>query len=562
MARYRIAPALTLALSLLGMAAVSPAFAQTAPSLQISDGLGHSVTVTPAGGAVCSATGCSTDPAFPVITAGKIIWQGKVGDFTITGAAGAANHSTPTLDMGTVGIVSGATGGTLTITWSDIGFLGSGPVVMTTLTSVSAGTADAVYKSYTDDTNTINGTGTTVGTIVAPATFSFGNGPSVQPFSMTEVETITMSPNSAFNNDDQMAASPTGPIVVSCAAGSGQVGVVYNSAVQVTGGQAPFTFSISSGSIPNGLTLDAVTGTIKGTPAVAGLFSFTVLVTDSTGNFNSSGACGINVLASSGQINPLTLTCAGGTGTANVPYSSQFVATGGTAPYTFAVTSGTLPKGLTLSKTGALTGTPTTAGTYSFSVTVTDSTTLKAVTLCKACSITINTTTTTPLDSGDTATIGFWHNKNGQALINALNGGPTATALGNTLATNFPHMYASLAGKSNSYIANLFLTYFNASGQKTNAQVLAGALAAYVTNGILANGTIAHQYGFDVSTYGTGIKTFNVGTNGAALGLANHQSYTVLALLQTADAKFPWSNAVANALNSVFSAINQTGDII
>jgi hypothetical protein len=288
-------------------------------------------------------------------------------------------------------------------------------------------------------------------------------------------------------------------------------------------------------------------------------------VTDSTGNFNSS-SCGINILASNGQNNPLTLTCAGGSGTAGVPYNSQFVATGGVAPYTFAVTAGTLPKVLALTTTGALTGTPTTAGTYSFSVTVTDSTSVKALTLCKACSITINSTTTTPLDSGDTATIGFWHNKNGQALINALNGGPAATQLGSMLALYFPKMYgstgANLAGKSKSYIANLFLTYFNASGQKTNAQVLAGALAVYVSNGTLAGGTIAHQYGFDVSTYGTGIKTFNVGTNGTALGLANHQSYTVFALLQTADAKFPWSSAVANALNSIFSAINQTGDII
>jgi len=43
----------------------------------------------------------------------------------------------------------------------------------------------------------------------------------------------------------------------------------------------------------------------------------------------------------------------------------------------------------------------------------------------------------TPLSHGDTATIGFWNNKNGQALINSLNGGPNSPALATWLATNF-----------------------------------------------------------------------------------------------------------------------------
>jgi hypothetical protein len=54
-------------------------------------------------------------------------------------------------------------------------------------------------------------------------------------------------------------------------------------------------------------------------------------------------------------------------------YSYTYVATGGTAPYTFSVVSGTLPPGLTLDEdTGVLSGTPTTAGSYSFGVQVTD----------------------------------------------------------------------------------------------------------------------------------------------------------------------------------------------
>src|SRR5262249_23294756 len=50
-----------------------------------------------------------------------------------------------------------------------------------------------------------------------------------------------------------------------------------------------------------------------------------------------------------------------------------------------------------------------------------------------------------PVQSGQAARIGFWNNKNGQALIKALNGG-VGTQLGDWLATNFPNMFGSRAG--------------------------------------------------------------------------------------------------------------------
>ena len=95
------------------------------------------------------------------------------------------------------------------------------------------------------------------------------------------------------------------------------------------------------------------------------------------------------------------------------------------------------------------------------------------------CSIVVSPST--PLSKGDTATIGFWHNKNGQALINCVNGGSTATALATWLATNFPNLYGStssndLTGKTNADVAALFLSFFGVNGQKTYAQILAGAL--------------------------------------------------------------------------------------
>jgi hypothetical protein len=59
-------------------------------------------------------------------------------------------------------------------------------------------------------------------------------------------------------------------------------------------------------------------------------------------------------------------------GTVGVAYTGTVTATGGTGPYTYAVTSGTLPAGLTLASNGAVTGTPTTAATSAFTVTATD----------------------------------------------------------------------------------------------------------------------------------------------------------------------------------------------
>ena len=170
------------------------------------------------------------------------------------------------------------------------------------------------------------------------------------------------------------------------------------------------------------------------------------------------------------------------------------------------------------------------------------------------------------IGTGDTATIGFWQNKNGQALIKSLNGGSSSNALATWLATNFPYLYGAnagannLTGKTNADVAALFLKLFKVTGQKTDAQVMAVALAVYVTDSDLA-GSNAASYGFNVSTTGTGAKSFNVGSNGTAMGLTNNTSYTVFALLQQANLRKQAGTFNANAFNTVFDGINQGGDI-
>src|SRR5215471_15863947 len=65
-------------------------------------------------------------------------------------------------------------------------------------------------------------------------------------------------------------------------------------------------------------------------------------------------------------------TCPLPDGTVGTPYSATLTATGGTAPYTWTLLSGSLPPGLSLSGAGVISGTPTTAGTYTFTLKVVD----------------------------------------------------------------------------------------------------------------------------------------------------------------------------------------------
>ncbi|WP_455430086.1 putative Ig domain-containing protein [Noviluteimonas caseinilytica] len=148
---------------------------------------------------------------------------------------------------------------------------------------------------------------------------------------------------------------------------AGTNGSAYNETLTASGGTGPYSYSVSSGSLPTGVTLSS-TGDLTGTPTVAGTYTFTVSVIDANGDFGSQTysvtVAGANALT----ISPSTLPAA----TNGTPYNQTLTTSGGTAPYTYSVSSGSLPTGVTLSSTGDLTGTPATAGTYTFTVSVID----------------------------------------------------------------------------------------------------------------------------------------------------------------------------------------------
>ena len=167
------------------------------------------------------------------------------------------------------------------------------------------------------------------------------------------------------------------------------------------------------------------------------------------------------------------------------------------------------------------------------------------------------------LQPGQTASIGFWHNKHGQALIRSLNGDLHSTQLGNWLAATFPNLYGDLAGKTNDYVAERYLALFRAKGPKLGAEVMASALAVYVTNVNLA-GDAAVAYGFTVSEYGAGIATFSVGSSGAAFDAEDGAVLTILDILQATDRlstsgiPYDGDKVLTRLANRIYAAINET----
>jgi hypothetical protein len=243
---------------------------------------------------------------------------------------------------------------------------------------------------------------------------------------------------------------------------SGMATQAYNAVISVSGGSAPYHFSVRSGSIPAGLTLNTFTGSVSGAPTTAGTYSFEIAAIDASFQNQGSESFSIHVVPPpTSQINvsisPASVTLASGhtqqftaavTGTSNTAvtwtasagsidatglytapavttqtigtisaaskadpsrkanatatitpinnqpptitttslpqgqqgssYSAALAASGGTLPYTWSITAGNPPSGLTLSSTGQLSGLPLVAGTYNLTISVTDANALSA----------------------------------------------------------------------------------------------------------------------------------------------------------------------------------------
>jgi hypothetical protein len=257
---------------------------------------------------------------------------------------------------------------------------GKSPITITlnpaTTVTINQAATQAITATLTNDTTNQGVTwtlGTSVGTLTSQTKTTVTYvAPPVVSTSTTATVTATSVANSAITASLSITINP----VLAIATPSLPVGTQnspYFGVISATGGSGTFTWTLTSGSLPAGLTLSSSTSssvTIDGTPTTTGTSKFTVQVT--VGGSTVSQALSIT-------INPPPPLSVGTkflpNGTVGTAYSATLAASSGTAPYTWSIVTGSLPAGLSLSGS-TISGTPTTptpTPTPTFTVQVTDS---------------------------------------------------------------------------------------------------------------------------------------------------------------------------------------------
>jgi hypothetical protein len=258
---------------------------------------------------------------------------------TGTGATYTLVISCPTVSVTNPAVTTGTTGSAFSQTFTQSG--GVAPITFSTASVLPAGLLFAAN-------GTLSGTPTVTGNFPITVTATDTNGCTGTGATYTLVISC---PTITVNN----------PAVTTGTAGS-----AFSQIFTQSGGIAPATFSTGS-ALPAGLSL-AANGTLSGTPTATGTFPITVTATDAYGCTGTGAVYTLVISCAVITVTPVSLP-GGTTGTA---YSQTITASDGTAPYTYSVTSGALPAGLTLSAAGLLSGIPSASGTFPITVTATD----------------------------------------------------------------------------------------------------------------------------------------------------------------------------------------------
>ena len=234
--------------------------------------------------------------------------------------------------------------------------------------------------------------------------YSAGNGYFVSPFTNGSLTapasagvyaygSTSTFPNKTYNNDnywvDVMFSTGPAPTLSSISVTPANPSIAVGATQQFT----------ATGTYSDGSTKDLTSqvtwassatavATINSSGLASGVSAGSTTITVTSGSVSGTTTLTVNTAA-------LTITTASlPGGTVNTPYSASLAAIGGKPPYTWSISAGTLPSGLSLSSSsGVISGTPTTAGTFTFTGTVTDSA-IPAITANKALSITVATATT------------------------------------------------------------------------------------------------------------------------------------------------------------------------
>lgn len=192
------------------------------------------------------------------------------------------------------------------------------------------------------------------------------------------------------------------PLVISTQGlSSGTVNQPYSGQLSATGGVLPYHWTL--GTPVAGLTLNATTGALTGTPTAAFDGTISVSVADSASPAHSVSATPSLHIAALLEVGTSSLP----TVVSNSNVDMELATRGGTQSFTWSLASGTLPTGLTLSPVGTITGTVT-GGTSTFTVSVTDHSLPTPLTATKALTLNVaaaagrndTTATATPLSNG------------------------------------------------------------------------------------------------------------------------------------------------------------------
>ncbi len=342
------------------------------------------------------------------------------------------------------------------------------------------------------------------------------------PSSVAATATVTVTATS--QNTPSQTASFTitlyPALVISTATlPNGTVGTAYSGTVATTGGAGSLAFSIASGALPTGLSLNSTTGAITGTPSAYGTFTFTVSVLDaSAAKVPTTQSYTVTIAPQQPVITTKSLP----NGLAGTAYSQQLTYTGGNATTPNFTCTGSLPAGLTLSSTGLISGTPTVASsgaTYNFTVSLTVGT--QSATPV-GLSITIPpypAVTTTSLPNGN---IGIAYSK--QLNYNGGAGGTVTWAITPSTALNnsgltFNTTTGVISGTPTSATTYNFSVTVTVGTQTSASQPLTLTVYALdITSATSATGEVNLPFGFHLTAAGgTAPYTWQVLNTGNAL---------------------------------------------
>jgi hypothetical protein len=357
------------------------------PATGTDAGSPYSVTIsaTNAGGTGSATLTLTINPATPVIQP-PFTATGQVGvafSYQITATNNPTSYGATGLPAGltvntSTGLISGTptTAGTYTVTIKATNAGGTGshtltltinpptPVITSPLAATGqVGVAFSYTITATNNPTSFNATGLPSGLTVNTSTGAISGTPTT-----AGTYSVTISATNAGGTGSAtlvITIKPPKPVITSSLTATGQVGVAFS--YQITATNNPTSFNATG--LPSGLTVNTATGLISGTPAAGTDAGSPYSVTISATNSGGTGSATLTLTIKPGV--PVITSASTATGTVGTPFSYQITATNTDKNSTYGATG--LPAGLTVNtKTGLISGTPTTAGIYNVTISATN----------------------------------------------------------------------------------------------------------------------------------------------------------------------------------------------